>query len=32
LIIRVIYDPDEFADEDEDEETTYEVDTSIIVS
>ncbi|CAO0792728.1 unnamed protein product [Mucor circinelloides] len=33
LIIRVIYDPDEFADEeDEDEETTYQVDTSIIVS
>ncbi|KAG2204189.1 hypothetical protein INT46_006073 [Mucor plumbeus] len=32
LIIRVIYDPDDFADEDEDEETTYEVDTSIIVS
>lgn len=33
LIIRVIYDPDEFADEeDEDGETTYQVDTSIIVS
>ncbi|KAI8074284.1 uncharacterized protein B0P05DRAFT_512842 [Gilbertella persicaria] len=31
LIIRVIYDPDEFADED-DEETSYEIDTSIPVA
>ncbi|KAI8328530.1 hypothetical protein EDC96DRAFT_489895 [Choanephora cucurbitarum] len=31
LIIRVIYDPDEFADED-DEETSYEIDTSISVA
>ncbi|KAI8383059.1 DPH3-like protein (CSL-type zinc finger-containing protein 2) [Blakeslea trispora] len=31
LIIRVIYDPDEFADE-EDDENTYEIDTSISVA
>jgi diphthamide biosynthesis protein 3 len=31
LMLRVIYDPDDFADEDE-EETTYEIDQSIVVS
>ncbi|KAI8997146.1 diphthamide biosynthesis protein Dph3 [Pilobolus umbonatus] len=29
LMLRVIYDPDEFADEDD---TSYEVDTSIVVN
>ncbi|KAI7901432.1 uncharacterized protein BX663DRAFT_514378 [Cokeromyces recurvatus] len=33
LIIRVIYDPDDFIDEEEEEEeTTFEVDSSILVS
>lgn len=31
LMLRVIYEPDDFADEDE-EETTYEIDQSIVVS
>jgi hypothetical protein len=31
-MLRVIYDPDDFADEEDEEETTYEIDQSILVA